>query len=157
MPSWEVVSSQIISSGHGDLIGPLRTAIRREGTPTVSAVRAAWLTVDVTSSRGGTARPDESTNLRARVAAATRLSITSTGIRITVNGDAVDPRYGRSLVWYLNGSGRPWRHPIFGRRARSQDWAVQRGQEVLFSTVEAHAPAFRAGIARAMEEVAARW
>lgn len=157
MPSWEVVSSQLISSGHGDLVGPLRTAIRREGVPTVAAVRAAWLTVDVTSSRGGTARPDTSTHLRARVAAATRLSITSTGIRIEVNGNAVGG-YGRSLAWYLNGSGRrPWRHPIFGRRSRPQDWAQQRGQEVLFSTVGAHAPAFRAGIARAMEEVAARW
>lgn len=154
MPSWRVVSMDIINRGRGDLIGPLRDAVRREGRPTVAALQAAWLTVDVQSSKDGTARPTAHLHLRQRVAAATNLQVTSTGIRIGVRDRAIDPRYGRSLVWYLNGSGRPWRHPIFGRRARSQDWAVQRGQEVLFGTVSAHAPAFRAGIARAMEEVA---
>lgn len=156
--SWEVVSVELINRGRGDLVGPLRTAVRREGRPTVAAVKAAWLTVEVSSSRGGTARPDRSTGLRARVSAATRLSITSTGIRIAVSANAVDPRYGKSLTWYLNGSGRrPWRHPVFGRRTRPSDWAVQRGQEVFFSTVGAHTPAFRAAIAAAMEQVAAEW
>ena len=155
--TWEMTSFEIQSRGRGDLIGPLRAAIRREGRPTVNAVQAAWLTVDVSSSRGGTARPDRSTGLRRRVSAATRLAITGTGIRIVVNTAAVDPRYGKALTWYLDARGKPWRHPIFGRRARGRDWATQRGQEVFFSTIDAHAPAFRAAIDRAMEDVAATW
>jgi hypothetical protein len=155
MPSWEVVSMEIVSHGRGDLIGPLRTAIRREGAPTIAAVKAAWLSVEVSSTRGGTARPDRSTGLRARVSAATKLSITSTGIRVTVTERAVDPRYGKALTWYLDASGRrPWRHPVFGHR---HTWTTQRGQEVFFSTIDAHAPAFRAAIAAAMEVVAAGW
>lgn len=155
--SWRVVSMTLIEKGGADLIRPLRAAVRREGRPAVAAARAAWLSVEVQSSKGGTARPDRSTGLRARVAAATDTQVTQQGVRILVRGKRVDPVYGQALAWYLNGSGKPWRHPIFGRRARSQDWAVQRGQMVFHRTVDAHAPAFRAAIERAMEEVAARF
>lgn len=155
MPSgWRVISAELRTRGRMDLQRSLRAAVQREGEPTVSAVRAAWLGIEVSSSRGGVARPDRSTSLRARVAAATRLQATPTGIRITVAASRVDPVYGRSLPWYLNASGRPWRHPIFGRRATSRDWAVQRGESVFFTTINAHAPAFRAAIERAMEETA---
>ena len=154
MPSWRIVSIEISNRGRGDLVGPLRAAVRREGEPTVAAVRAAWMSIEVQSSRGGDARPRRSTHLRARVAAATFVQITPTGIRIAVRASQVDPRYGRSLPWYLNASGRPWRHPVFGRRANRQDWQVEVGRPVFFGTIGAHAPAFRAGIERAMEQVA---
>lgn len=154
MPTWRVVSMDIVSRGRGDLVGPLRAAVRREGEPTVAAVRAAWMSIEVQSSRGGTARPDRSTHLRARAAAATFVQITPTGIRIAVRPSQVDPRYGRSLPWYLSGYGRAWRHPVFGRRTRRQDWQVNVGQPVFFGTISARAPAFRAGIERAMEQVA---
>jgi hypothetical protein len=144
-----------IITGTDDLIGPPRAAVRRQARPVVDAVKAAWMRVDVTSTRGGLARPVRHTGLRARVAAATGLTFTPDGVNITVSDHGVDPLYGRSLTWYLNGSGRPWRHPIFGRRARSQDWTVQHGQEVFFSTVERHAPEFRAAVERGMEQVAA--
>jgi hypothetical protein len=154
MPTWRVMSMNIVQRGRADLVGPLRAAVRREGEPTLAAVRAAWMSVDVSSTRGGTARPDRSTQLRARVAAATFVQITPTGIRIALRPSQVDPAYGRSLPWYLSAYGRPWRHPVFGRRTRRQDWQVQRGQPVFFGTITAHAPAFRAGIERAMEQVA---
>lgn len=159
MPSWQVVSMTLREGGRGDLVGPLRRAVRVQGQPTVAAVRAAWLSVEVTSSRGGTARPDRSTGLRARVAAATTIGITQTGVRIVVRDRQVDPVYGRSLAWYLTAHGRPWRHPVFGRRTRGggRDWQVQRGQPVFFNTITAHAPMFRQGIERAMEEVARTW
>lgn len=155
--SWRVVRMDLIT-GRDDLVGPLRQAVRREARPVVTAVRAAWLSVEVSSTRGGTARPVRSTALRRRTAAATGVEFTPSGARISVNAEQIDPVYGRSLMWYLNASGRrPWRHPIFGRRATSRDWTVQRGQQVFFSTVAAHEPAFRAAAELAMEEVARQY
>ena len=154
MPRGSWSANVTIITGTDDLIGPLRGAVRKEARPVVNAVKAAWLRVQVSSTRGGTARPVGNTHLRARVAAATRLSFTAAGVNITVSDAAVDPVYGRSLTWYLNGSGRPWRHPVFGNR---RNWTVQQGEEVFFSTVERHGPEFRAAIERAMEEVAARY
>jgi hypothetical protein len=152
--SWRVLSDTLITGNRGDLRRGLVDAVRREGEPTVRAVRAGWLSIEVASSRGGHVRPDVSTGLRQRVAAATRVTATRTGVQITVNGRAIDPAYGSALAWYLNASGRPWRHPVFGRRANANDWQVQRGREVFFSTVRAHQPTFRAAIAAAMERTA---
>jgi hypothetical protein len=156
MPSsWRVVSMELRTRGRTDLVGPLRNAIRREGEPAVRAAQAAWLSVEVTSTRGGTARPDRSTQLRQRVANATFVQITPTGIRIAVRAGRVDPRYGRSLPWYLNASGRPWRHRVFGRNTgRPSDWTQQRGQPVFFTAIGAYAPRFRAAAEAAMERVA---
>ncbi len=154
MPSWRVASATLITRGRIDLQRDLTRAVRREGAPTVAAVRAAWLSVDVTSSRGGVTPPDVSTRLRARVAAATRLEITRMGVRVVVSPGRVDPRYGRSLTWYLNASGRPWRHPVFGRRENPQDWQEQAGQEVFYRTINGRVPLFRAAIEAAMEETA---
>lgn len=158
MPSaWRIVSAELVQRGRTDLSSGLRAAVRREGAVALAETKAAWLTVDVTSTKGGIVPPDKSTGLRLRVSGATRIQTTMTGVRITVAPGKVDPRYGRTLPWYLNGSGRPWRHPVFGRSANPQDWTVQRGQEVFFSTIGGHAPAFRAGIERAMEDVARRF
>lgn len=155
-PSWSVLSSELKTRGRLDLKRDLTAAVRREGEPALARVQAAWRSVQVTgSSRGGTARPDVSRGLRARVAAATRVQVTQAGVRITVAGNRVDPRYGNSLAWYLNGSGRrPWRHPVFGRRDNPGDWQQQQGQEVFFKTLREHGPRFRQSIERAMEETA---
>jgi len=148
---WEIVNVRV-TQGRRDLVGPLRVEIRREARPAVAAVRAAWMSIDVQSSRGGTARPQRSTHLRARVAAATTSDATPTGVRISVRPSEVDPRYGGSLPLYLNAtSAWPWRHPVFGGRAR---WQVQSGRPVFFGTISAREPRFRAGAERGMEQVA---
>jgi hypothetical protein len=151
---WRLLSEQLVAGGRVDLQRELSRAVRQEGDPTVRAVRAAWLSIEVTSSRGGTVAPDVSTGLRRRVAAATGVSATKTGVRVTVSGRMIDPVYGTALAWYLNASGRPWRHPVFGRR---DTWVEQRGREVFFSTVRARQPAFRAAIAAAMESTARKF
>lgn len=126
----------------------LTREIRRAGDPALQAVKAAWMTVDVTSSQGGGTK---STGLRARVAAATRISILGSGIRIRVESNRVDPRYGRSLTKGLDGLGR-WRHPVYGRW--TADGAQQYGQEVFYSTLSRYETQWRAGVERAMEETA---
>ncbi|MGE4164069.1 MAG: hypothetical protein AB7G23_20270 [Vicinamibacterales bacterium] len=110
-------------------------------------MKAAWLTVDVTSDGdGGT-----SSGLRQRVSDATRISILGNGIRIRVEGKRVDPAYGRSLAYYLNGLGKRWRHPLFGDRDR---WYQQKGQEVFFKTLTEYEQAWRDGIEKAMDDTA---
>lgn len=148
------LARRLKEAGRGDLQRRLSRTIRREGQAALNDVRVAWMGVDVTSSRGGTARPDVSTGLRSRVAAATRIQVLQNGTRISVNTKKVDPAYP-SLAWYLNGSGRrPWRHPIFGRRDNPGDWAEQRGEETFFKTMSRHAPAWRRATVRVIDEIA---
>lgn len=154
---WRILNERLDTGGHVDLQRDLTRAVQTEGIPTLAAVRSAWLSIEVTSSKGGTVRPDKSTRLRWRTAMATRIAATRTGVSVTVNGQAIDPRYGKSLAWYLNASGRPWRHPVFGRRDNPSDWAEQRGREVFHSTIRARQPAFRAAIMVAMEQTARRF
>lgn len=152
---YRALSRQLRKLGRGDLQRKLTRAIRKEGGPALAAVKAAWLTVDVKSlapnDRGGVARPDTATGLRRRVARATRIQVLQSGIRITVNGRRVDPKYP-SLVFYLNGFPRQrnWRHKVFGHNV----WVAQRGQEVFYPTLREFAPTWRAGVIRAMDEFA---
>jgi hypothetical protein len=150
---YKAIARRLRKAGRGDLQRKLTKAVREEGQPALAAVRAAWMTVDVESTKGGTAPPDRATGLRRRVARATRIRALQSGISIAVNANSVDARYP-SLVYYLNGfpRTRSWRHPVFGNRLV---WTAQKGQEVFYPTLREFAPAWRAGIYRAMEETAA--
>lgn len=135
-------------AGRGDLQRKLTREIRRQGDPALTAVKAAWLGIDVTPPAGDAGK---STGLRQRVSNATRISILGNGIRIRVESKRVDPRYP-SLPYYLNGLGRkPWRHPVFGN---TEVWKTQYGKEVFFKTLEGYEDKWRAGIEKAMEATA---
>jgi hypothetical protein len=140
------LARRLKEAGRGDLQRKLTRSIRREGDPALRAVRAAWGTVDVTSEAGG----GSSSGLRARVAAATRISILGSGIRIRVEPKRVDPTYGKTLSFGLDGLGR-WRHPVFGNR---EVWRQNAGQEVFYKTLLTFEPKWRAAIQKAMEETA---
>lgn len=146
------LSRRLKEAGRGDLQRRLARSVRREGEPALRDVRGAWSGVQVSgSSRGGTGRPDTSTGLRQRVTTATRIQVLQNGTRITVNSKQVDPQYP-SLPWYLDGLGKPWRHPVFGRRTTK--WESQRGQEVFFRTLRRHGPQWRRGVERVVDQVA---
>jgi hypothetical protein len=147
---YRALSRRLRQAGQGELQRKLTRAIRKEGGPALAAVRQAWLGVEVSSSKGGTAPPDTATGLRRRVAAATRIQVQQRGIRISVNSARIDPP---SLVFYLNGfpAKRDWRHPVFGNR---EVWVAQRGQEVFAPTLRRFAPQWRKAIMQAMEETA---
>jgi len=144
---YRALSRRLRDQGRGDLQRQLSRAIRTVGSPALTAVQAAWHTVDVTPPMG-TGR--KSTGLRGRVAAATRVSILQSGISIRVEPKQVDSRYGRSLSYGLDGLGR-WRHPVYGNQ---NVWVQQYGQEVFFKTLERFETAWHAGIERAMEDTA---
>jgi hypothetical protein len=149
---YRALSRRLRESGRRDLQRQLSRAIRREGAPALADVKRAWMTVDVTPPQGSAGK---STGLRARVSNATRISILQRGIRVQVAGKKVDPRYGRSLAYYLNAMPRrrSWRHPVFGNR---EVWAAQRGEEVFFKTLGRHERQWRSGIERVMDDFARR-
>lgn len=144
---YRALTRRLRDQGRGDLQRKLTRRIRTVGTPAVAATRAAWKTVDVTPPEGAGRK---STGLRARVAAATRVSILQSGISIRVEPKQVDTRYGRSLSYGLDGLGR-WRHPVYGNQ---NVWTQQYGQEVFFKTLERFETAWQAGIEQAMEDTA---
>jgi len=141
------VAAKLRAAGHGDLQRKLTAAIRKDGGPALAAVRAAWLGIEVGSTRGGVAPPDTSTGLRRRAAAATQMSARPTGIRISADGNAVVPGYP-SVLLHLNGQGR-WTHPVFGHR-RAQ--TTETGTEVFAPTLMRFAPKWESGLLRVMEE-----
>lgn len=134
----------------------LRKEIRDAATPVVADVRRAALAVEVSSTRGGHARPDHSTGLRAAVARATGVSITTRGIRIRVSGRKLGKTHHPKLARYLDaslGRYRRWRHPVFGDR---DTWVEQSGQPFFYSTIRRHRRDFRRACFKAMDNVAER-
>lgn len=123
----------------------LRRRIREEGAPALQAVRAAARGIDMTTqpSAGG----GDSSGLRARLAAASKLSVQASGIRFTVQERRVDPRYGATLT--AGSEGKPWRHPVFGNR---NAWVRQQGSPWFYPTLRSEGPAFRAAVERAVRD-----
>lgn len=148
------LSRDLKAAGRGDLQRDMRREIRAAGKPVVEDIRRAVLGVDVSSSRGGTAPPDRSTGLRARVAKATGISTTARGIRIRVSGRRLGD--DAKLAKYLDASlGRyaRWRHPVFGNR---DNWAQQQGEPYFFNTIRKHTKDFRKAVDTAMAKTAAK-
>jgi CubicO group peptidase (beta-lactamase class C family) len=142
------LSTRLREAGRGDLQRQLTRGIRREGAGMLRATQQRWQSIQVTEapSAGG----GKSTGLRMRTAAATRIQILRSGIRMTVRSSQVDPRYGRSLTRGLDGLGR-WRHPVFGNR---NVWVQNFGQEIFYTTGRSWEPRFRRGVVRVMDDVA---
>lgn len=142
---YKALARRLREAGRGDLQRKLTKAIRKEGDPALRAVQGRFRSVDVTSEGPGGSH----SGLRARVADATRISILGSGIRIRVEAQRVDPAYGRTLAWGING--QRWRHPVYGN---TKVWTSQQGQRVFYETLTAYESRWRAGIERAMDETA---
>lgn len=151
---YKKLARQLKEAGRGDLQRRMTREIRREGAVMLRAVQAAWLTVQVRG-EGGTATGGrrQSTGLRRRAAAATRISILGSGIRLQVAGNKIDPAYGRSLSRSLDGLGR-WRFPVHGNR---EVWVQNHVEgEVFYTTARRFEARFRAGVQRVMDDTARR-
>lgn len=138
----------------------LRTEIKSAARPVIADVRQAALNVDVSSSQGGTARPDKSTGLRRAVARATGLSMTTRGIRIRVSSKRLARTHNPRLAKYLDaspfGKYRRWRHPVFGNWDVPEPARQQKGEPFFFVTIRRHTKDFRRACDKAMDDVAAR-
>jgi hypothetical protein len=136
------LSRALKDAARKDLQAELRREIRRAGQPALTATRSAALSVDM--SGGPAAR---STGLRARIAGATKLQVTASGVRFVVREKQVDPEYGTTLV--AGSEGKKWRHPTFGHRP----WKTQVGQPWFYPTLRSHGPAFRQAAVAAMHRI----
>jgi hypothetical protein len=147
------LAAKVKAAGRGDLRKKLRKNIRDAGKPVIADLRGAAMGVRMTSTRGGTARPDRSSGLRARTARAVGLSQTRNGIRIRVSAARFGP-YGTSMPRYLDASlpkCRTFRHPVFGNR---EVWTEQSGSPWFFVTINKHRARFRRAVFEAMDELA---
>lgn len=129
----------------GDLKRKMNREIKKAGEPALAAVRAQTMRINVASTAGGGRR---STGLRRRTAAAMKISTLPQGIRIGVNGKKIDPRYGRSLAFLLNGQG-VWKHPVFGTDTE----VVQQGEDKFFSTLRPFRDRFRAAVESVLDDI----
>ena len=137
--------------GRRDLQKKMRRNIRTAARPVIADLRSAVMAVDVKSSQGGTARPDNSTGLRARVGGALMVRTGKRGIRIRVDAKKVG-EHGRSLPRYLDADlnrYKRWAHRVFGDR---DVWVAQQGEPWFFTTIRQHYPTFRRAVLNAMAE-----
>lgn len=142
MQSLDALAERLDRAAAGGLQRDLIDAVRAEAGSVVPQVRAAWRGIEVTSTRGG----GSTSGLRGRAAAATHTQPIPDGVRFEVDGAAIDPAYGRSLAWLLDGIGT-WTHPVFGHRART----TQAGQEVFRRTIAGAEPQWRARLERVVD------
>lgn len=148
------VARRLARASDGRVGTDARRRLVRAARPVVKEVKTAALAVEVESSQGGTARPDNSTNLRARVAAAVDSAATPGGVTLFVAGYKIGVN-GSRLAQYLDTEDRPrWRHPIFGRRDNPEDWAEQKGQPFFYVTIRDAEPRFAAAVESAVDKLA---
>lgn len=139
------------AAGSGGFQRDLQSHLQREGRPVLTQIRASVRSLEVGSSRGGTARPDTSTALRARLAAATDVTPRGNGVRFEVHGAQVGP-YGHRLAKLTDTELAPrWRHPVFGNR---RNWQTNTGRPWFFVTIRAAKDQFRGAVLRAMAATA---
>jgi hypothetical protein len=144
------------AAADGGLQRDLTAQITREGRPVLKEVQAAVQALEVGSTKGGTARPDTSTGLRGRLAAATDVTPEGVGIRFEVHGMRVDPKYGHRLAKLTDTTLAPrWRHPVFQVPWREHTkWTTSTGKPWFFVTIRDAEPKFRAAVLRAMATTA---
>lgn len=141
-------------AGRTDLLRELRKELRNAGRPTVNDVQRAYRTlpdISVAHRSGAQARATVAKAVRVEL----RSSATAARVRVLVDAKRL-PEDMRPLpkVWE---AGR-WRHPVFasGDQTRSQwRWVEQQSQPaaVFRRTCTSHAPAFRAAVLRAMDQI----
>lgn len=127
--------------------GPrLVVAVQRDNTSPLAAVRSSFLGVEVSSPRAG----GYHSGLRVRVAAATQARLIAAGVRFEVEAARVDPKYGNTLSWGVNG--QVWVAPTFGHTAGNAEHA-QRGQQVFEPTLRRFEAQWRSRIEREIEDI----
>lgn len=174
------LSKRLRQTGQTDLRKNLRKAIQEAGKPVVQATQDAVRSIPITSegigafagdfrvptnSHGGgrkqrrthtasTSRTEKSRqralkrggSLREAVARSVKLQITTRGIRIISDSKAMPPDQ-QTLPRRMD-SPKGWRHPVFGNR---EVWVTEKGKPWFGSTIQKHAPDFRAAVVDVME------
>jgi hypothetical protein len=135
-----------------DLTQGFRNVLR----PIVPEVRAAYKAAPSmghgSMARGSRGRAD----LRALLAKATRIEVRlagkQAGARIRVDGRRLPDRMkGLARAW--EGEGRPWRHPVYGRR---DTWVRQKSRKTFYPIVQRHEAQARQAVEQVFAQVKAK-
>jgi hypothetical protein len=145
------------AAGREDLRRDVGRAVRAEGQPTLNDLKSAARRVNITGVRAG-GKPftaaTRAKHLRERIANATVLEVRTAGSETRVTFHTVASRMGDAKVIPRYADlGRPWRHPIMGRRAR---WASSRGESWFWPPIKDHLPKFRERISVVLDEIVAK-
>ena len=124
-----------------------RKELRAAAKPMVPAVRQAIQQIPSKQP----ARPD---GLRSLMSKAVKLEVKTTGrqagVRIRVDGRRM-PAHMRALQSYMEGTKKPWRHPVFGNR---EVWVKQDPRPYFYKTVVPLGARARQGMYRAADRIA---
>ncbi|HEY3260375.1 MAG TPA: hypothetical protein VGJ95_08905 [Pseudonocardiaceae bacterium] len=124
--------------------------------PLVPEVRAAYKAAPSmghdSMARGSRGRAD----LRVLLAKATKIEVKLTGkaagARIRVDGRRLPDRM-KSLARTWEGEGRPWRHPVYGRR---DTWVQQKSRKTFYPIVQRHEVQARRAVEQVLAQVKAK-
>ena len=148
------VSRRLKRAGDGRIQRRAGRKLVTASKPVNRQIQAAVRAVEVGSSKGGTAPPDRSTNLRGRIAAAVDSAARAGGVVIFVRGFMIG-RNGSKLAQYVDTEDEPrWRHPTFGRRNGPNDWQTNVGQPYFYVTIRAAEDDFADAVLDVLEEIA---
>lgn len=145
-------------AGHKELRKKLLKELRSAGKPVVKDVRAAVAATPSAGVRGGRTAHQGGAGLRATIAKATGMSISTSGnasIRIRVNNKRVEPA---TLPKYLDGElsrFSSWRHKTFGKdefKDGRSAWFPQSSHPYFFTTVKGHRDDFRKACIEAIND-----
>jgi hypothetical protein len=140
------------------IVGDVRTAVL--ATPSKSAhvavahsgrnVRASARFGRSKARNKNLAKFEQKASLRETIARAARLNVSAAGgkISIAISADMM-PKTQQALPWNLEGAGRHWRHPVFGRWLSNMP--DQPSHPYFFKTIESQVPRLDAEVVALME------
>ncbi len=130
-------------------------ALRGTALTVVPAVSDRVSGIEIVGNRDGQGRPKGNTGLRNRLAAAVGTADIDEGVRIEVDGSAVDPVWGDRLARLSDyETVRKWSHPVFYRPGRRRVWTDSAGEPWFGSTIRAHQERFSDAIERVVQRTA---
>lgn len=149
---------RLMRAGRGDLRDSLNRRIRHAATPMHRDLQGKARTLRIwgSGSRSGRSRPRVRNGppLRATIAAAIRLSVTTGGgTKLWVDKSRLPPDW-RTMPQNLNDGS--WRHPTFGNKHRG-GWVYQYAEaNWWWSTISPHQPRLNREVARIKDDIERR-
>lgn len=140
------ISRELRAAGNGRTVRKqLSKELRAAALPMVPAVRASIRAIPAT---GG-----QSSGLRTRLARATRLRVNTVGrnagVAVLVDGKKM-PAGEKALPAYLEGTKRPWRHPVFGD---TDVWVTQKSHPYFYRIVAPMGWRSRSAVNRVLDNI----
>jgi hypothetical protein len=146
--------AEAVADGPDELRHQYDRSIRRDGGDTLREVKRAARRVPIRGYRAGRKRyrgPSTPKGLRARLAAAVKLDLSTGTLSPRAQFVVLTAQVGAGRVPEYIESGKRWRHPIMGNR---KAWASSQGRPWFEVTVRRNYPQFERRFNEAVERTA---